>query len=182
MRKRITESQLRNTTRVLENEDIDEKPKVKGKKLIIVTIFIILIILISAQLLYWYVIPRLTIDFKTTYHEATGGGGTGGIINVNTKFINSGTVEVEDLTLKITLLNTTQTILIDKTYEQGIVSPGDQYELKVVTNGNTFETFYIIVEAKFSTGNNDYNKKYLYETHEDAMNIGFEDSVFEWDF
>ena len=39
-----------------------------------------------------------------------------------------------------------------------------------------------IVEITFSTAKKEYSKKYLYETHEDAMNIGFEDSIFDWVF
>ena len=69
--------------------------QIKGKKAVIITFIVILIIFISAQLLYLYVIPRASIELKTVYHEATGGGGTGGLINVNSKFINSGNVEVE---------------------------------------------------------------------------------------
>jgi hypothetical protein len=149
--------------RIYKDEDtMVNKPKVKGKKFIIISIIIILIIFISAQLLYLYVIPRVTIDLKTNYHEATGGGGTGGLINVNSKFINSGTVDVENFIITVTVLNKTKDILVKKTYEQDIVEPKDNYELKLVTNGNSYETFYVIVELEFETDDNDYSKKYLY--------------------
>ena len=165
-----------------EVESKNLKPKAKGKKLIIVIIIIILIMILSAQILYLYVIPRVTIDLKTYYHEATGGGGTGGLINVNSKFLNSGTEEVENFIITVTILNNTKDILVKKTYEQDIVEPKDSEELKLSTNGNAFETFYIIVELEFETQKNQYSKKYLYETHEDTMNIGFEDSIFDWGF
>jgi len=71
---------------------------------------------------------------------------------------------------------------VNDTYEKGILSPGQSYELKVVTNGNCYETFYIIVEVQFKTSNDKYYEKFMYKTHEDAMNIGFEDSIFDWGF
>jgi hypothetical protein len=165
-----------------EDENPPEKKNVKGKKLIIFSIFLILIIILSAQILYSYVIPRVTIDFKTTYHEATGGGGTGGIINVNTKFINTGTTDIEDFSITVTILNSTESILINKKFQQDLVAPGDSHEIKLTTNGNCFETFYIILETQFNSDKSEYNEKYLYTTHEDAMNIGFEDTIFEWGF
>ncbi len=158
------------------------KPRVKGKKLVVLTVLLMIIIFVVAQILYIYVIPRVTIDTKTIYHEATGGGGTGGIINVNSKFINSGTMDVDNFAITVSLLNKTKDILITETYEQNIVKPKDEHEVKLVTNGNCFETFYIIVEIQFETGKNEYSKKYLYETHEAAMNIGYEDSIFDWGF
>jgi hypothetical protein len=157
-------------------------PRIKGKRAVIILIVVLLIVFISAQILYWYVLPRITIDLKTVYHEATGGGGTGGLINVNSKFVNSGTVEVDNFKISITILNSTQIVLVNNTFDQDIVSPGDSHELKLTTNGNCFETFYIILEIQFDMGKNEYSKKYLYETHEDAMNIGFKDSIFDWVF
>jgi len=158
------------------------KHTIKGKKLVFIMVFLVLLIFIFSQVLYFYVIPRITIDLKTVYHEATGGGGTGGSINVNTKFINSGTVEVENFIILVTILDNSKTLLVNETYNQGTMSPGNSHELKFTTNGDTFKTFYIIVELQFNNGNNDYSKKYLYETHEDSMNIGFEDQIFDWGF
>ena len=156
--------------------------KVKGKKLVIILVIVILLILIFGQLLYYFVLPRVSIDLKTVYHEAMGGGGTGGLININSKFINSGTVDVENLKITVTILDSTNKLLTNETHEQGIVNPNDNHEVKLKTNGNTFEKFYIIVEIEFNTEKNEYSKKYLYETHEDAMNIGFEDNISDWIF
>ena len=168
------------TPRSTTEDDSGKHKRAKGKKVVIVAVVLILVIFISGQLLYLYIIPRVTIDFKTVYHEATGGGGTGGLINVNTKFINSGTIEVDDFRMTVSVLDATQKLLTNGTYNQGIVYPGDSYELKLTTNGNSYEKFYIILEIEFGTEKNEYTKKYVYETHEVAMNIGFEDSIFDW--
>lgn len=161
---------------------INEKPKIKGKKFVIILVILIIIIIIFAQLLYTYVIPRVTIDLKTVYHEATGGAGTGGLVNVNTKLINSGTVEVTDLIIIVSVFDSTKTLLTNETYNQQTVSPGTDYELKLVTNGNCYEAFYIEIAIRFETTNNEYNEKFTYKTYEDAMNIGFEDNIFDWGF
>ena len=72
--------------------------------------------------------------------------------------------------------------MVNETYDQEILLPGDSNELKINTRGNSYEQFFIIVEISFYTAKKEYSKKYLYETHEDAMNIGFEDSIFDWVF
>ena len=156
--------------------------KVKGKRMVIVSVFIIIILVLCSQLLYQYVIPRVTIDLRTGYHEALGGGGTGALINVNSKFINSGTIEIEDFQMTVTVLNSSQHVLTTDSFEQELISPGEDYELKLKTNGNCFETFFIELIVQFSTKDKDYHEKYLYKTHEDTMNIGYDDTIFDWGF
>jgi len=159
-----------------------KKNQVKGKKAVIVSVILIITIFVIAQILYIYVIPRVTIDLKTNYHEATGGGGTGGQINVNTLFINSGTIEITNLKIIVAVFNATMALLTKETYENDLVSPGNSHQLKLFTSGNCFETFYIDLEVEFETSNNEYYEKFNYKTHEDAMNIGFEDNIFDWGF
>jgi hypothetical protein len=155
---------------------------VKGKKPIFASVIIILIVFFTSQTLYLYIIPRVTVELDTVYHEAIGGGGTGGAINVNSKFENSGTVEIQNFILTVSLLNSSKGRLVDDTYSMDLVEPGDSHELKLFTYGNSFEKFFIIVEIEFETNDREFNKKYLYETHEPTMNIGFEEEIFEWGF
>ena len=159
-----------------------KKDKIKGKKLVIIIVFLIIIIVACAQLLYSYVIPRVTLDLKTTYHEATGGGGTGGLININSKIINSGTVAIDDLIITVSLFNSTKTLLANETYVDSRILPDGNHELKLVANGNCYETFYIRIELQFFAAKTEYYEQYVYTTHEDTMNIGFEDSIFDWGF
>jgi hypothetical protein len=162
-------------------KDSDDKgTKVRGKKAVIIIVIVVILTIIFAQILYYYVIPRVNIDLKTVYHEATGGGGTGGLINVNTKVINTGTVEAWDFQMTLSVYNSTEVLLINKTYSQNILSPGQEHELKLVTNGNSYEDFYITLEVEFETSDNNFYERYNYKTYEDSMNIGFEDSIFKW--
>lgn len=176
----IVVNQMKDEKIQLRNRDL--KIPVKGKKLVFVLVFAIILIIIIAQILYLVAIPRVTIDLKTIYHEATSGGGTGGLINVNSKVINSGTVEVRDFKITLSVLDSNKTLLINDSYSKNILSPGQDYELKLITNGNHLTTFYMILEVQFETSNNEYYEKYMYKTHEDAMNIGFEDTIFDWGF
>ena len=165
-----------------DDKERSKEVTVKGKKAVIISIVLILLILVIAQVSYLYVIPRVTIDLKTVYHEATGGGGSGGLVNLNSKFINSGTVDVNDFKMKVAIFDSNKVLLKNETFEQSLVSPGDSHEIKLITNGNCYETFYIELEIEFNTDNNEYYEKYNYKTHEDAMNIGFEDTIFDWGF
>jgi hypothetical protein len=165
-----------------EAEEAPEKVKVKGKKLVVILVILIIIGFIFAQVLDLYVLPRVTIDLKTTYHEATGGVGTGGQMNGNTKIINSVTMDISDIIVRLSLLDSTKTLLTNETYVEGVLSPGASHELKLLTNGNCFKKFYIELEVEFETGNEQYYERYVYSTHEDAMNIGFENSIFDWGF
>ena len=158
----------------------DEKVHVKGKRAVITLVIMIILIIILAQVLYYYVIPRVTIDARTVYHEATGGGGTGGLINVNSKIENSGTVEARDFQVSVSVYNSTRKLLTNSTYTKSILSPGQSHEVKLSAQGNCYEDFYIIVEIQIQTSGDDYYEKYNYKTYEDAMNIGFEDSIFSW--
>ena len=160
----------------------DKYIPVKGKKGVIFAVILIIIIIVLGQVLYLYVIPRLTIDFKTVYHEATGGGGTGGLFNVNTKFKNSGTLEVNNFVLSLKIFNSTKAVLKSEVYESDFISAGESKQIKIISNGNCFETYYIEIEVEFFVDNEDYYEKFNYKTYEDAMNIGFEDSIFDWGF
>jgi len=163
-----------------ENQKV--KKTVKGKKPVFIGVVLIIVIIIFAQLLYWYVIPRVNVDLKTVYHEATGGAGTGGSINVNSKYINIGTESLNNFKITLSIRDSTRSLLATKTHEESLISPGAEHELKLVTNGNCYEKFYIELEVKFRAADSDYYEKYSYETYEDAMNIGFEDSIFDWGF
>lgn len=160
----------------------DNDIPVKGKKAVIIAVILIIIILFFGQIIYVYVIPRITLDFKTVYHEATGGGGTSGLFNINTKFKNSGTIEVNNFVLSLKVYNSTRAVLQSKVYESDFISAGESKQIKIISNGNCFETYYIEIEVEFFVDNEEYYEKFNYETYEDAMNIGFEDTIFDWGF
>ena len=84
--------------------------------------------------------------------------------------------------MTLSIFDKNEVLLSNKTYQKSVVSPGDSHEIKLITNGNCLETFYIVLEVQFNTPNDEYYEKYNYRTHEDAMNIGFEDSIFDWGF
>ena len=156
--------------------------KVKGRRAVVSFLVILLLILAIGFVSYTYIIPRVTIDLKTVYHEATAGGGTGGLINLNTKISNTGTVDANDCQVNISIYNSSEELLTAKSFEYSTLSPGEEHELKLISSGNCLETFHFILEVEFEANGNEYYERYNYKTHEDAMNIGFEDQIFEWGF
>ena len=63
-------------------------------------------------------------------------------------------MELENFVLTLSVLNFTKAMLASDTYSQDLVKPGDEHELKLITYGNSFETFIIIDEMDFDSGNN----------------------------
>ncbi len=158
------------------------KAKVRGKKAIIVGVVVIVIIILLANALYFFVLPRVNLEIITVYNEGIGGGGTGGMININTKLENIGTLKLDDLTITITVLNSTK-YQMDRLVTSNIqISPSNDKEIKLNFIGNHYETYYIELELSFYSNQDDYKKSYSYVTHEDPMNIKYEDEIFEWGF
>lgn len=104
------------------------------------------------------------------------------MININTKLENIGTLKLDDLTITITVLNSTK-YQMDKLVTSDIqISPSNDREVKLNFIGNHYETYYIELELDFYSNHKDYKKSYSYVTHEDPMNIKYEDEIFEWGF
>jgi len=171
-----------NSSNKIQIEPNPDHKRIKDKKAVIILVIVIILILIISQILYYFVLPRVTVDLRTVYHEATGGGGTGGLININSEITNSGTVDINSLEITIIVLNSTDVMMINENYYHGLLTPGESHEIKLVTNGNCYEDYYITVDIHFETTNQEFSEKFNYRTHEDAMNIGFHDSIFKWEF
>ncbi len=74
---------------------------IRGKRPILRTLMALAVILVVGLSLYTYVIPRTDLTIRTIYHEAPGGGGTSGVMNLNVLLSNTGTLELENFTLTI---------------------------------------------------------------------------------
>ena len=160
----------------------DGKLPVKGKKPIIIGILLIVIIIVVANVLYFFVIPRVNLEVITLYNEGIGGGGTGGMININTKLKNSGTVSIEDLEITITIINETNFQRGELESSGLTLSPSEDEELKLNFIGNHYLTYYIFIDLVFYANGDEYTKSYSYKTYEDPMNIKFEDDISDWGF
>ena len=153
---------------------------VKGKKPVIIGVIVIVVIILVANALYMFIIPRVNLEIITLYNEGIGGGGTGGMININTKLKNSGTVSIEDIDITIIVMNETN-VQRDELESTGItLSPSEDHELKLNFIGNHYLTYFIFVDVTFYASGDEYTKSYSYKTYEDPMNIKFEDDVSDW--
>ena len=155
---------------------------VKGKKPIILGVIIIVIIILIANALYIFILPRVDLKIVTLYNEGIGGGGTGGMININTKLKNSGTVSITDIDITITVFNVTNVQRGELESTGNTLSPAEDHEFKLNFIGNHYLTYYIFIDISFYASGEEYTKSYSYKTYEDPMNIKFEDEVSDWGF
>jgi hypothetical protein len=155
---------------------------VKGKKPVIIGVIVIVVIILVANALYMFIIPRVNLEIVTLYNEGIGGGGTGGMININTKLKNSGTVSIEDIEITITVMNETNVQRGDLESTGITLDPSEDQELKLNFIGNHYLTYFIFVDIIFYASGDEYTKSYSYKTYEDPMNIKFEDDISDWGF
>lgn len=148
-----------------------------GKKLTIAIVLAIVVLVIGAILIYYYVYPRVDLEIKTLYHERIGGGGTGGGININILFSDKGTTDIEGLSIVMNVINQTDALMIRESLAVGDINPHEAQEASVDFVGNHLETYYITLSVRFSSDGESFAKDYSYKTYEDSMNIVFVSDV-----
>ena len=148
-----------------------------GKKVTVVVVIILAILLITAGVLYFMVIPRTSLSVQTLYHERLGGGSTGGGININILFTNDGTRRITGLDYTLTVINQSDVQVLRMTENVGMLSSGDFKEVRNGFIGNHLETYYITLSIRFSVEGDSFQKDFSYRTEEDAMNLDFRDTV-----
>ena len=62
----------------------------------LVPLAVLILVLLSFGTYQW-IIPRTDLEVRTVYHEAPGGGGTGGTVNINVLLTNLGNREIGSL-------------------------------------------------------------------------------------
>ena len=148
-----------------------------GKKITIAIVLAILVIVIGAILVYYYVYPRVDLEIKTLYHERIGGGSTGGGININILFSNKGTTTIEGLSIVMNVINQTDALMKRESLTVGDIEPHKAQEASLNFIGNHLETYYITLSVRFSSDGEAFSKDYSYKTYEEAMNIVFVSDV-----
>ena len=124
----------------------------------------------------------MNLEIITVYNEGIGGGGTGGLININTKLKNVGTVSIDELVITITTLNSSNYQMHRLISPDNYLSPSEDHEVRQNFIGNHYETYYIQINIAFYSNGKNYNKTLSHKTYEDPMNIKFEDEIFDWGF
>ena len=138
---------------------------------------IIVLTLLVGSGLFIYIIPRTDLSVRTVYHETPGGGGTGGVINVNVLLKNSGNTDIEDLSIDVKVLNSTGRYMSGQIGRDVAISPGRCAELKINFVGSQYDTYAISIHLRFESRSGTTIANLDHVTREDEMNLVFIDEL-----
>ena len=138
---------------------------------------VVLLIILLSFASYQWLIPRTNLEVRTVYHEAPGGGGTGGTININVLLTNLGNREISSL--KCDVIFSIQGGGIVQRHSMGPESlvQNENIEIKVSYIGSHYDTYLIGIDVSFDCSGDSHSKSLNYETKEDAMNLVFVENV-----
>ena len=137
-------------------------------------VWLVVVIVIIIPLLYFFVIPRTELAVKVYYNESMLNQ-----INVATELRNSGTAEVSDIDLDVTVVNSTDQGMGSREYSVGTVAPymGVAKVPSITFRGDQFDRYTIIVDISFSAGGQSHSRHFSHDTQEPWMNQDWTDTV-----
>ncbi|MFW3146285.1 MAG: hypothetical protein ACMUIE_05690 [Thermoplasmatota archaeon] len=139
--------------------------------------FVVLIVILVVFSMYQWVIPRTDLEVRTVYHEAPGGGGTGGGININILMTNKGNRDIEELTCFARVRDQEGEVVAFREVESLFMESRENVELKLHFVGSQYETYRISLDLDFSSVGRQYSRDLTYTTVEDTMNLVFVEKV-----
>lgn len=160
--------------REVEAEEIEESIPAKRRrgKLMLAVAAVLVVVLIP--LLYFVVIPRTELTLKVYYNESVLNQ-----INVDSELRNGGTVAVDDLTLEISVVNSSDQEMGGQNYTVRSIAPFSGPEkLEAITfRGSQYDEYTIIIDLQFSSGGRGYSGHWSHGTEEPWMNQDFTETV-----
>jgi len=142
----------------------------------LVPVVVTMVLLVSFGMYQW-VIPRTDLEVRTVYHEAPGGGGTGGTIHFNVLLSNLGNREIGSLDCSVLVqLKGGGKVASHETGPEALV-PGDNMEIKITYIGSQYETYLIKIDVRFDCLGDTHTQTLDYETKEDLMNMVFVENM-----
>ncbi|MGA1822919.1 MAG: hypothetical protein ACMUIG_10380 [Thermoplasmatota archaeon] len=137
----------------------------------------LVVILVLGFSAYQWIIPRTELEVRTVYHEAPGGGGTGGLINLNVLLTNWGNREIEDLDCTAVIREMDGSEMGRGVVEGESLSRKDNVEIIIQFVGSQYNTYSVDMSVRFECSGSTYFRELNYKTHEDQMNLVFVDTV-----
>jgi hypothetical protein len=126
---------------------------------------------------YQWVIPRTDLEVRTVYHEAPGGGGTGGTININVLLTNLGNRQVGSLECDVVVSVEGSGIVARHSLGPETLGQGENVEIKIAHIGSHYDTYILDIDLSFDCSGNSLSKDLSYETEEDVMNLVFVENI-----
>lgn len=133
---------------------------------------VLLVIMLSFATYQWF-IPRTDLEVRTVYHEAPGGGGTGGTININVLMTNLGNRDVRSLKCDVTLSIMDGGVVTRHSMGPDNLVNDENIEVKITYIGSHYDTYLIDLKVSFECSGNSFSETMSYRTIEDTMNLVF---------
>ena len=167
----VTQGELSYTEIEEEAEAAAPVKKRRGRLMLVVAVVLVVVLIL---LLYYVVIPRTELTLKVYYNESVLNQ-----INVDSELRNGGTVAVDDLTLEISVVNSTDQQMGEHNYTVRTIAPFSGPErLEAITfRGSQYEDYTIIIDLQFNSGGRAYSGHWSHETEEPWMNQDFTETV-----
>lgn len=137
----------------------------------------VLLVIILSFATYQWIIPRTDLEVRTVYHEAPGGGGTGGTININVLFTNLGNREVRSLECDVSISILDEGVVTRHSSGPDTLSSDENIEIKITHTGSHYVTYVIDLEVSFECSGDSHSRTMSYQTVEDTMNIVFVENL-----
>ncbi|MEA3559719.1 MAG: hypothetical protein U9R75_10740 [Candidatus Thermoplasmatota archaeon] len=139
--------------------------------------FVVIAMILFTFSMYQWIIPRTDLEVRTVYHEAPGGGGTGGTININVLLTNQGNRDIDDLECIVWVRSGEGEVLSFKEVKNVFLGSRENTEMKLVIVGSHYSVYKIAVELLFHSVGSDHSRDLDYSTSEDAMNLVFVENL-----
>lgn len=133
----------------------------------------IVVIALSAMVSYKFAIPRTDMEVRTVYHEMPGGGGTGGVINVNVLLDNRGNRMVSSVSCFLEVRDLDDGLIVARSISGISLGPGKVAELSSSFIGSQYEDYRISIHVRFESIGGTRIRDMDYFTVEDHMNLVF---------
>lgn len=133
----------------------------------ILAILVAIIIATATYALY----PRRSLHVHVLYHEAIGGGGVGGIIDVNLMVENTGNRVAEYVEGFIAVLGEDGGEVMHLNVSFSDLAPGDVEEARGYFIGDQFQNYRIVVTLTYSIGGKGGETQRELQINEDYMNV-----------
>jgi hypothetical protein len=163
--------------RIYEHEVVDTSPREKGgfKRPVTIIAVIIVVALLIISLSYFFLIPRIELSVITVYRE-----GTGLSILVDSKVKNEGTLNIQHLTLNITVENASGGVVASGRYNLSDLEARSSHSFdNIHFIGDQYEPYRIKLMVRFEASGSDYTENYVHSVDE-YMFSKFEDKFTKW--
>jgi hypothetical protein len=151
------------------------KEKKNLRRLFLIIFVIAIVACLIIVLSYNFIIPRLEFDVVTEYRESSGLS-----INVDSKIVNEGTLDIKHFVMNITVLNSSQGVVARVEHNASSI---DSHSTEKFDNihffGDQYENYEIVIHIEFESSGKGYSKEYNHGVGK-YMRVRWEDTYMKW--